>query len=412
MSALVRGSVRLLALIAFAGLLVGPPLTASTATASTATAGTAAAANGGWSQVTPRDTDIAADIGLARGNDGVLHVLWLAGDSPMQKIMDTQISAKGTASHPRTVASGWFGANVPDATATPHGLFVFWNGLPKGSGTLEPGIYGASRPLKAGQWTVAKKLRSTGLEETEDVADTAGAGPGGHPWVAFTLTDVLGVYPVTDAKIQVIPPSACCVYFPGLADDPVSKTMWVTYFSLITHHEGIFAQKLTGNGRAAGPAELLPGSQTGGNIVEPEQRIGTAARGAGHAGVYVAYGSGYPQLKRVDVVKVGAKTPKVLAKTAGLDEFGPVTLASGASGRLWVAWVLRTSGVPLLFLTESNPAVTSFAKPVKVALPKGTTTVWKLYLNGHGGSVDVLALTSKVASSTAAYWSRVVTPRS
>lgn len=399
---LARALARLVALSAFAVLLVGPAFAATSAAR-------AAGTGGGWSRVTPKNTDITADIGLARGSDGVLHALWLAGDSPKQRIMDTPISAKGAVGRALTVTGGWFGANVPDAVATPRGLFVLWNGLPRGDGTLEPGVYESSHPLKGGRWTAPRKAASTGVGETEDVPDTAGQGPGGHPWAAFTLTDELGVDPTTGTKVQVIPPSKCCVYAPGLADDGASAAMWVTYFSLISHHEGIFAQKLTSTGRPSGKARLLPGSETKGSIVTPDQRVGTVARGAGRAGVYVAYGSGYPTLNRVDVVRIGARTPRVLARTGQFSEFMDVTIAQGAAGRVWVAWVLVASGVPQLFVTESSPGVTGFAKATKVPLPKGTATVWKVYLNGHGNGVDVLALTSTAAVRSAAYWSRVVT---
>ncbi len=375
--------------------------------AASATARLTARTSNGWSQVTPAGTDITADIGLARGNDGVLHVLWTTSKFESQSIMDTPVSPAGLAGRPLTITSGWFNANPPDATATPHGLYVFWNGAPSDS-PFNPAINEASRPLKGGKWSSPRVAAPLFDQAIEDVTDTAATGISGKPWVSFTLTDTLAIYPTTDNSVQVIPPSDCCVYDSGLALDGGSKTMWVSYLSLISGHEGIFAQKLSSTGKASGRAILLPKSSVKGNVVEVSQRVGIAGRGPGKSGVYAAYGSGYPRLGTVDVVRVGSASPKVLARAGSNQTIGAITLAPGAGGRIWVAWEMNEAGGPAVFDTESNPAVTSFAKATKVTLPKGTGVVWKVYLNASGSKVDVLALTGKTINSAAAYWARVV----
>jgi hypothetical protein len=398
-----------LAIALVAPALAAPPSAA--ANTSGIAKGSGIAKSGGWAQVTPRGTDITADVGLARGNDGMLHVLWTTQKFESQAIMDTPISATGAVGRPVTITSHWFLANPPDATATSRGLYVFWNGQQSGKiSKAKPAINEATRPLTGGNWSGYGIAANLWDEAVEDVTDTAAAGPHGRPWVAFTLTETLAIYPTTDKTVQVIPPSGCCVYEPGLGLDGATNTMWVTYYSLISGHEGVFAQKLTSAGDASGPAVLLPKSESGGNVVEKLQRIGISGRGAGKAGVYVAYGSGYPSLLRVDVDRVGAAAPMVVAKAGADQSIGLVTLAPGPGGRLWVAWELNAQAGPELFVSESNPAATSFGKPVRVSLPAGTGVLWKAYLNARGTDLDILALTSKNINSPAAYFSRVIGP--
>jgi hypothetical protein len=60
---------------------------------------------------------------------------------------------------------------------------------------------------------------------------------------------------------------------------------------------------------------------------------------------------------------------------------------------------------PALFVRESNVAATKWGKTVRVPLPSGTTTVWKVYVNAQSSKLDVLALVTKNNSSkTTAYW--------
>jgi hypothetical protein len=59
-------------------------------------------------------------------------------------------------------------------------------------------------------------------------SDSAGTGGDGKPWVAHTGTDVLLVEHVGHPEKQ-IPPTSCCVYFPGVATDGVTGTSYLAY---------------------------------------------------------------------------------------------------------------------------------------------------------------------------------------
>ena len=113
-----------LALASVAGLAV-PLLGGAAAAAGT---GTPAAAAATWSRVTPAGTNTIDDIGLARGSDGVLHVLWTTDGTSNQAVMDTPVSASGTVGK-AVMITRFFLATDPDATVTPAGLAAIWNGI-------------------------------------------------------------------------------------------------------------------------------------------------------------------------------------------------------------------------------------------------------------------------------------------
>ena len=73
-------------------------------------------------------TNTIDDIGLARGSDGVLHVLWTTDGTSNQAVMDTPVSASGTVGK-AVMITRFFLATDPDATVTPAGLAAIWNGI-------------------------------------------------------------------------------------------------------------------------------------------------------------------------------------------------------------------------------------------------------------------------------------------
>jgi hypothetical protein len=58
-----------------------------------------------------------------------------------------------------------------------------------------------------------------------------------------------------------------------------------------------------------------------------------------------------------------------------------------------------------MFLRLSNAGATSYGPAEKIALPTGTTNVWKVYLSAQATKVDVLVLVTQHGNSKdAAYW--------
>jgi hypothetical protein len=106
------------------------------------------------------------------------------------------------------------------------------------------------------------------------------------------------------------------------------------------------------------------------------------------------------------VLKLGSHTPVKVATFKGTaEQLGGSTLAANPNGRLWAAWFFGRGTKPALFVRESHEAATKWGKTVRVALPSGTTAVWKVYVNAQSTKLDVLALvTQHDNSKTTAYW--------
>jgi hypothetical protein len=383
---------------------------ASPAAAAHARTGAPAASAARWVRVTPAGTNIIDDIGLARGKDGVLHVLWTTDKAPNQSVVDFPVGPGGKVGKRATIGR-FFLATGPDATVTPAGLATVWNGIKTSTGEPE-GTFGATRPMSGGRWTVGLNVPPlSGIPFTSS-SDTTTTGSDGKPWVAFTGTDSLAVDHFGRPEVELGPVNRCCLIEPGMATDGHTGSTWVTFASDIKKRQGIFARRLQASGQPAGPAQLLPGSRARRGIVLPGQRVGTTARGKGRRGVYVAYAEGAPVPHALAVDKVGSRTPVRIAGFHGFTEqLGGDTITADPRGHLLVVWFFGHGTKPALFVRRSNLAATRYGSVKRIPLPPGTTTVWKVYANAQSARLDILALvTRKGNNSGTAYWHTQVVP--
>jgi hypothetical protein len=376
-----------------------------TAPASAGRAAPAAAVS--WSRVTPVGTNIIDDVGLARGTDGILHVLWKTDASSNPQILDFPVSATGMVGSPATVAR-FFLASDPDATVTPTGIAALWNGASQETGGAQ-GSFEATRPLSGGRWAMTAHVPPAQNVVWSSLTVTATTGSDGKPWSAFAGTDSLAVVHFPHGMVQLGPTNKCCVDMPGLGTDGSTGSTWVTYASDISKQGGVFARKLLASGLPAAPATHLPGSSVGGLSVLPAQRVATTGRGLGHAGVYAAYVHGYPSPHTLLVNRLGSGTTMTVATASGSEEIGGAMLTADSAGRLVAAWFFGRGTRPALFVARSNLAATKFGAAEKIPLPAGTNTVWKVYLNAQASKLEVLVLVSKSGNSNA-YWSAQVAP--
>ena len=223
---------------------------------------------GHWTQVTGKLTNID-DIGLARGKDGVLHVLWTSGGTNHRLVADTPISSAGVVGKPVTIQPHIFAATNPDATVTSAGLAVFWNAVRSSAPNSQIGTFEATRPSRGGTWKVASVTPTT-FSWGDFVS--ASAGPTGTAWTDFGNSNGIVVHHLGHAPVQ-LKYSTCCVYSEGVGIDSKTGTTWVTYLSLRPHHMGLFAQRVTAAGKPSGSPILLPASNEGGSPLTINQRI-------------------------------------------------------------------------------------------------------------------------------------------
>ncbi len=367
-------------------------------------------APGHWAQVTAPlpNNPLIPEIGLTRGADGVLHVLWTTGSGPWH-IKDTPIAASGRVGSPVTIATDFL-ATDPDGTTTPSGVDAFWNGIKSNTPNSPQGTFTATRPRSGGSWSVSGSAFAP-LPAVPDTSssDTATTGSDGKPWFAYSGTDSMVVDHVGHPEAQVAPSDHCCFYNAGLAVDGTSGQTWLAYSSLIPGSEGIFARPLSASGPPSAPARRLPRSvASNGLIISPQQRTAVSGRGAGHRGVFAVYGTGYPKFTSLQEIQLGTGSSHTLASFGRTQDLAGTDIAAGQSGRLWVAWATGRGSRPGLFVRRSNPAAGRFGPAERVALPGGTTAVLKVYINAGGGALDVVALIDRGNLNKTTYWATEV----
>jgi len=355
-----------------------------------------------WIRVTATGLGNTADIGLARGRDGVLHVLWTAGSSGKVRVLDTQVTASGKVGKTLVLASHLWAATNPDAVATSAGLDAFWNGQRTTSITKGIGTWRATRPLRGGTWHLA------GITAAVDNLwnSSVGAAPGmaGQPWVAFGYSAGFAILHYGSPE-RGLPAPACCFFNEGIGTDARTGTAWLTYFSGTSGHVGTFDQKLTAAGARLGPAHRMPGSAAGGNSIPAAERV-TATGRPGKAGVYACYLSGFPRARAVDVYRFGsAKAVTVARVSRGSGTIGS-TIAADHSGHLWAAWWGGKIGAPTLFVSRSNTSASAFGRAIRVPLPGGASALYRAYISAQSTRLDVVALL--IVNGRIAYWTTQV----
>lgn len=360
---------------------------------------------GHWTQVTGKLTDID-DIGLARGKDGVLHVLWTSGGTGTFRVSDTPIKANGVVGHPVTIQSHIFEANDPDATVTSRGLAVFWNEVKSNTPNPPTGTFEATRPSRGGSWRISAV---TGVPFDWQTSLAAAPGTGGSPWTAFGSGggDGITVDHIGHPASQFGFPN-CCVANEGIGTDSKTGAAYATYASTVTRHNGPYAQRLTTAGKRSGAPILLPRSDVGGGPLVSNQRITATGLGGNRPGVYITYRSGPAVARDVELYRVGARSAVKIATFDDPQALSGSTLAADPFGRLWVAWFRGQNNSFALWVRRAKTGASQFGQVKRLALPKGTSTVWKVYINAQAKRLDIVALLT--VRGKIAYWATQVLP--
>jgi hypothetical protein len=395
-----RISTRVAALAAATALLGG------TVAATSATAAIASKHAQAWYQViAPKGTSSIADVGLALGTGGTLNVIWANSNSGGHNaIEDTQVSASGRVGSTTTIDSHQALVTDPDATVAGGRIDAIWNGIQ--NNTTPSGTFISSRAASGGSWSAPAFYQSIpGIASTTS-SDSATTGSDGKPWVAFSGTLSLAVLHVGHPEQEIGPTNACCVYNQGLAVDGKTGATFVAYSSLIAKHVGIFARRLNQNGTADGKPVLLPGSEKGEATLVTFQRVGITGIGSGRAGVYAAYLTGYPTGSGVDVDEVGTSKVFKVGSTDFANGFAGATVTADPGGRLWAAWFQGDGAPAALFADLANSKDTAFLPSERIALPAGTTIVYKVYIAATASRLDLVALLVKGGKT--AYWTTQV----
>jgi hypothetical protein len=341
-----------------------------------------------WSRVTDLGARNIDQVGLARTNDGVLHVVWSRRVGTAEMVRHATIARNGSVGAPTDAVGGVRGLSDPDIVLMPDGsLRLFYGVIIPSPGGIRMSSAG---PTGTG-WTGGGKVSN----------DNTGGDPGatsdkgGTPIFAWS-SGINSYFTIgTNHDVHIGPSPSCCFYDLEAAVDDANGQAFVAYHSNVTDAGGLFVRQIA---PSLGAPQRAPNLASGRNFVTPDHRMPLVARQGG--GVYFAYCTGYPRCLQVRLWRVGGPG-LVIASGKDIED---VNLSRGAGGRLWVVW--QDSG--RLRASRTNPAGTKAGAVVNVPSPPGTSSMWDVFGEGSLGPLDLLAHVS--ARGGLATWHRQVLP--
>jgi len=378
------------------------------AAAATASAGTPAR----WDRVTAADDGATYQAGLARTDDGTLHVAWLKTEpGNTRSLQHTPISRRGAIGAAGTIQPAWAFMANPDLILTPdRGLRVFFGGQ-RTTVTGDPNseMNTATADPSGSIWTLQPFDAARGAQAGSDAGAATAAD--GAPFVSWWATSGVfvhrGVSPLDPNFDYQGALGGCCGYLPDLAVDGATGQMVLAWFSNAAGRQGVWAQPVdAATGAPAGAPAPMPGSATNGESVQMVSRTPVTGR-PGQPGVYVAYPGGHPAQNRVLLWQVGSPAARVLARArnATYDQTG---IAAAPDGRLWAFWSEKAGGRYRIVAARSNPAATRFGAQVQMRPPRGSVDDFHLDGNAQAGRLDLLGAFGRVEGTST--WHRQVLP--
>jgi hypothetical protein len=344
-----------------------------------------------WSRVTDTGASNIDQVGLARTNDGVLHVVWSRQPSPSEEqVRHSAIAKNGRVGAATTAVGNLRGLSDPDIVLMPDGsLRLFYGVVIPSPG----GIRMSSAGPSGTGWTGGGKVSS----------DNTGGDPGattdksGTPIFAWS-SGINSYYRIGTNPGQegyLGPGPKCCFYDMEAAVDQSTGAAFVAYHSNVTDAGGIFVRQVA---PTLGAPQLAPNVLTGKSFLAPDHRVPLVARDGG--GVFLAYCDGYPRCLHVRLWRVGGRAIGI----SGGTDIEDVNLSRGPDGRLWVMW--QDAG--RIRATRTNKAGTKAGAIVTVKSPPGTSALWDVFGEGSLGPLDLLAHVT--ARGGLATWHRQVLP--
>ncbi len=344
------------------------------------------------------------EIGLERGSDGVVHVLWVNNRTDgTQALLHTAVSgpdtygnldvAKPTALTTVSSAAGEGFNDRVDLVPAPGGDMraLFSATIP---GSPFDGILATSTSTDDGTtWSAAAAASATAVTERSPVYAASGIGgamdPDGTPTGAWGDSSPTGggyrVGLTTDGADSHFD-AACCEIDPGVAFDSESGK---GYVAANVQDTGIQITPLGGGATTSAPESAHAWTL---------QRTSITGRISAD-GVYVGYGTGDNMFNaRPAIWRVGDVKPLVLKKQ---EDAANVGIAPAPDGRLWIYW--ERDGT--IFASRTNPSVTKFGAIVKRNAPHPGDTIYRLAGEGSFGSLDLFVLSGS-ANGSPNWWVR------
>jgi hypothetical protein len=326
-----------------------------------------------------------AEPGLARTPDGVLHVVYTRKAGTKEELVHLEVSGAGKVGADSVAIGPWSSMSHPDLVRMSDGsLRVFFGGIrTTNPGETNNAMNTATAPAAGTPWTLQPGKAAQATYAYATTYAGAAVAKNGVPISSWAGTPGLGFhYGVSPSDPdRTIPQSGCCLYHPDIGVDSTSGQAWIGFTSNETASPGVFVNAI-GPGGPEGGRKLAPGSTSGKSFFQPIGRTPITGR-IGAAGVFLAYGQGYPTYKSVAVWRVDGGKPQLVLKANGAKHVG---IAAAPEGRLWVMWDLGGK----IYATRTNRAATR-AGGVSTLKPPGSGSVYELDGEGSAGPLDLIA---------------------
>lgn len=368
--------------LAFASLSVASALSGMT---SPATAG----APGTWSRISGSDAvSTAAAPSLARTSDGVLHVVYASEDGFGKNLRHVAVTSAGALSGSTTIHTGFDTMNpYPVLVTTSTGLRVAYGAFiadPPGNPYSAGYVYHAASDSVGSSWTVFTS--GLLLDPQGYTSDGTGAVSlsDDTPVTAFARGSEIRYGSGSGATSSSIAQSQCCAYYATVVTDGSNAAVVWQGNGGTADSTGVFARQIHPGLGATTYKAPKSSTNTGAGHASSMSDQPTAAVQRNDGFTWIAYPVGYPTRTSVGLWRGGDTSAKYLSGSAGARL---VALATGPSGRLWVAWAVGTDTVKLVRTAASGAAV----GPVRtVKKPAAATGIYQIALDATYGEADLV----------------------
>ena len=324
---------------------------------------------GKWTQITHAHNGSRSNLGLARGKDGALHVLWAGPNRPTYTaIYDTPISPKGAVGKPNAVVSGWLSLNPPAAATAGDGSIHAMISGQKVNSTTDP-FAGLNEAVGPGTWKLgAKAFGSFSITVPSNADVGVGVLANGQTATVWrtgpSMLFQVGVTPST--MPQDITTAKDLGLSPVIAVDGKTGEAIIAYVG-VTTGSAFFRRVFP----SLGPPQAMPQSKADPTI---------AARSGG--GVYSAYAVAG---NKVRLLRFGGGSKSVpVPKGARVLTAG---VAPGPEGRLWIFY----GDEQKTYVTRTSKAVRGFEPVQTMKSPPKTVQYFRLEGEGSAGPLDLFA---------------------
>ncbi len=345
---------------------------------------------GSWSKLATVDNP-ADTVGMLRGADGTLHLVWLAKKAAngTHAYGTSAVSVAGRLLATGTALSNW-ATLEPDPQLVRDGsaMRLVFEGNTGATGCFADGAIFTETSSNGSTWASVQGSLSAHTAGVGNIAATT-ESDGATPVTTFAGGHLfhIGVDPSCPASSPdgtITPTAGAAQSNPAIVTDTKTGAVWVAWFQSFVKQGYWVEQLLPSQGP---PIEAPASSSSGGQNNQPLEPVAIAARVGG--GVYMAYCSATSAqpCAHIDLWKVGSPRAQVVPGSQNTTG-ARVALAADPLGKLSVAWYNEPKTV--IHSVRTNPTVTAWGIVRTTKPPPKTSIFTDIQTQGSSGRLDVV----------------------